>query len=82
MKFKVENIEACEPINSLLSDLISKGLQIEMSKIGDQHFNELYFLLKSNNGKFNSEEIQIDKIGIKDSKTFYCVCHWSIVEIR
>ena len=81
MKFKVENIEACEPINSLLTMLHEKGFNINESKVSDYHFNELHFLMHKDNPGNDTADIKIENIICKEPHKFYCSCHWSAVII-
>ena len=82
MKFKAENIEACEPINQLLTKLIEKNFTITTSKVGDVHFNELHFLLSSQTDEQFPDNILIESIKKKSASMFCCTCHWSIVELK
>lgn len=81
MTFTVDNIKACEPVNTLLTVLQEKGFEIVQSKVGDYHFNELYFFLKSERKNIRLDDIDIFNIGRHSQKMFYCKCHWSMVEI-
>lgn len=81
MTFIVDNIKACEPINTLLRVLQDKRFEIIESKVGDYHFNELYFSLKANRQNIQLDDIDIFNIGRYSAHTFYCKCHWSLVEI-
>lgn len=83
MKFKVENIEACEPVNELLTFLQTLQFRILQSRISDYHFNELYFLMDAQKRDINDEnlDVRIDKIGRHSDRIFFCECHWSIVEL-
>ncbi len=82
MKFIVEQIEACVPVTELLGELLSKGFIIEKSKIGDYHFRELHFLLKTSINNIYTGDININKIARHGPSTFYCQCHWSIIELN
>lgn len=82
MKFKVEYIDACDPINSLLTILQEKGFVIEKSNVSDYHFNELYFLMKGKHTDNDITNVNIENISMYSPDKFYCECHWSIVELN
>ena len=82
MKITVGDIAACEPINKFLTALTEKGFVSEESKVGDFHFNELYFLLSSKKNVNGMEDLVIENIERLSSYTYYCKCHWSVVELK
>ncbi len=82
MKLSVNNIDPCLPVIELLELLSDAGYKIVESRVGDIHFNELYFLLKSGRNKIDTQSINIDKIKPVSSDKFNCECHWSIIEIK
>jgi hypothetical protein len=77
---QIDNIEICNPVETLIKFLLRNGFVIVDKKISDFHFHELFIKMS---GEYFSgiEDIHIDGITQIDDKTFSCSCHWSIVEI-
>jgi len=81
MKYKVDGIDACKPINELLNHFINNEYKIINQSVTDYHFNELLFELTPTDSKIDFNTININGIKKHDDKTFVCDCHWSRIVI-
>lgn len=77
---QIDKIKVCEPITSLVDYLTKHGYEIVEKKVSDYHFHEVYIKMKSNNLK-QIDDAFIEKIDKIDNTTYFCSCHWSIIEI-
>lgn len=77
---KVDQIEVCKPVESLVNLLISYGFEIVESKVNDYHFHELKFTLKGSISDI-IDTIKIDKIQSLNEAIFTCSCHWTSINL-
>jgi len=76
-----DKINTCEPIASLVNDLVNHDCKIIEQKLNDYHFHEMYIKLQGSKKSLENMKINIENIEKIDENKYACSCHWSTVEI-
>jgi hypothetical protein len=78
---KINNVEVCKPVETLVKHLLDENFSIIERKISDYHFHELYIKMSGRLNSLNSDIIETEGINKISNTEYYCSCHWSTVEI-
>jgi hypothetical protein len=78
-KIQIDNCKACEPINSIIEQIINSGYKILESNLEDYHFHQMYF--KVNADLHDLSEFDNSKFSLENN-FLICNCHWSRIEFQ
>ncbi len=81
-KLVIDNCPACVPIALLIQYMEDLRFTIAEQKCTDFHFHELKIIMISQDVRPDSVNVSgIERIQKHLDGSYYCECHWSIVEV-